>query len=169
MFLNGIDDMEWDWVWITVGVLIVIGSISWILPSPIERNQYRFRTQAIQLGLKVRALQSTDWMKDRFNTAGLTHYILRTNLHKRKVHMWRVEGRDEPWASPPDSKSWDLLDTPFRAFLNTLPTCIVGIGAENCEVWLVFNDGATDLVPTDIKILLESVEDALKKIAESES
>ena len=151
------------WIWIIAGCLFIVGSISWILPSPIERRQAACRMEATQLGLNIKVIQPTDWVRERLNTVDLVQYILRTNRHAGSLALWRVVGRNESWVSPPEANSWDLLNTSFRSYLDDLPECIVGIGARDGGVWLIFNDGQTDLAPTEIKYLLESMVDGLIK------
>ena len=55
------------WFWIVLGLLAVMGSITWILPSPIERRQGERRMEALRLGMKVKILIVDDWVKERLN------------------------------------------------------------------------------------------------------
>ena len=59
------------WLWIVLGLLAVVGSITWILPSPMERRQGERRMAALKLGMKVRILSVDKWVKERLDVVQL--------------------------------------------------------------------------------------------------
>ena len=145
------------WLWIVIGLLAVMGSITWILPSAAERRQGERRIEALKLGMKVKILIVDDWVKDRLNIDRLSQYLIWTDQKPRPTSLWRIPGRDDPWASPPDSRSWDLLSGDFSVILKNLPPDIIGIGSENGYVWVALDDARANIEPRAIKRLLDEV------------
>ncbi|HAN80742.1 MAG: hypothetical protein CMD54_06155 [Gammaproteobacteria bacterium] len=145
------------WFWIVLGVLAVIGSTTWILPSSFERRQGERRMEALKLGMKVKILIVDDWVKERLNIDRLSQYLIWTDQKPRSASLWRVPGPGEPWASPPDSKSWDLLSGDFLVILDNLPSDIIGIGSENGYVWVALNDARSNIEPRAIKRFLDEI------------
>ena len=64
------------WLWIVLGLLAVVGSLTWILPSPMERRQGERRMAALKLGMKVRTLSVDDWVKERLDVVQLSQYLI---------------------------------------------------------------------------------------------
>ena len=145
------------WFWIVLGLLAVMGSITWILPSPIERRQGERRMEALKLGIKVKILIVDDWVTERLNIDRLSQYLIWTDQKLLLTSFWRIPGRDDPWASPPGSRSWDLLSGDFSVILKNLPPDIIGIGSENGYVWVALDDARSNIEATAIKRLLEEV------------
>ena len=69
----------------------------------------------------------------------------------------RVPDRTEPWASPPEAKSWDLLSGEFDELLRSLPTDIVGVGADSGCVWVALDDAKAGIEPDTIKQILDQI------------
>ena len=84
------------WFWIVLGLLAVMGSITWILPSAAERRQGERRMEALKLGMKVKILIVDDWVKDRLNIDRLSQYLIWTDQKPRPTSLWRIPGRDDP-------------------------------------------------------------------------
>ena len=145
------------WLWIVLGLLAVVGSITWILPSPMERRQGERRMAALKLGMKVRMLSVDDWVKERLDILQLSQYLIWTDKKPRSASLWRVPDRVEPWASQPDAHSWDLLSGEFGELLQSLPSDIVGVGAENGCVWVALDDANASIEPQVIKPLLDQI------------
>ena len=145
------------WFWIVLGLLAVMGSITWILPSPSERRQGERRMEALKLGIKVKILIVDDWVTERLNIDRLSQYLIWTDQKPLPTSFWRIPGRDDPWASPPGSRSWDLLSGDFSVILKNLPPDIIGIGSENGYVWVALDDARSNIEATAIKRLLEEV------------
>jgi hypothetical protein len=145
------------WLWIVLGLLAVVGSLTWILPSPMERRQGERRMAALKLGMKVRMLSVDDWVKERLDVVQLSQYLIWTDKKPRSASLWRVPDRDEPWASPPEAHSWDLLSGEFGELLGSLPADIVGVGAENGCVWVALDDAKGAIEPDAIKPLLDRI------------
>ena len=145
------------WFWIVLGLLAVLGSITWILPSAAERRQGERRMEALKLGMKVKILIVDDWVKDRLNIDRLSQYLIRTGQKPRSISLWRISGRDEPWASPPGSGGRELLSGDFSVVLKNLPIDIKGIGSENGYVWVALDDARANIEPRAIKRLLDEV------------
>ncbi|MBU24563.1 MAG: hypothetical protein CMD99_00840 [Gammaproteobacteria bacterium] len=149
------------WFWIVLGMLAVLGSITWILPSPVERRQSERRMEALKLGIKVKILTVDDWVKERLYIDRLSQYFIWKDQKLRPASLWRIPGRDDPWTSFPGSKSWDLLSADFSMILKKLPVGIVGVGAENGTVWVALDDARADIEPETIKLLLDEVRSSL--------
>ncbi|HBX26048.1 MAG TPA: hypothetical protein DEF72_01315 [Gammaproteobacteria bacterium] len=145
------------WFWIVLGVLAVMGSITWILPSSFERRQGERRMEALKLGMKVKILILDDWVKERLNIYRLSQYLIWTDQKPRAASLWRVPGRGDPWASPPDSENWDSPSDDFLVILNNLPVDIIGIGSENGYVWVALDDARANIEPRAIKRLLDEI------------
>ena len=122
-----------------------------------ERRQGERRMEALKLGMKVKILILDDWVKERLNIDRLSQYLIWTDQKPRPTSLWRIPGRDDPWASPPDSRSWDLLSGDFSVILKNLPPDIIGIGSENGYVWVALDDARSNIEPRAIKHLLEEV------------
>jgi hypothetical protein len=75
------------WLWIVLGLLAVVGSLTWILPSPMERRQGERRMVALKLGMKVRMLSVDDWVKERLDVVQLSQYLIWTDK-SRAVHPY---------------------------------------------------------------------------------
>ena len=150
-------DHSMAWLWIVLGLLAVVGSITWILPSPMERRQGERRMAALNLGMKVRILSVDDWVKERLDVVQLSQYLIWTDKKPRHASLWRVPDRTEPWASPPEAKSWDLLSGEFDELLRSLPTDIVGVGADSGCVWVALDDAKADIEPDTIKQILDQI------------
>ena len=145
------------WFWIVLGLLAVMGSITWILPSPVERRQGERRMEALRLGMKVKILILDDWVKERLNIDRSPQYLIWSDQKPRPTSLWRIPDRDDAWASPPGLKSWDLLSGDFSVILKNLPPDIIGIGSENGYVWVALDDARSNIEPRAIKRLLEEV------------
>ena len=145
------------WFWIVLGLLAVMGSITWILPSAAERRQGESRMEALKLGMKVKILIVDGWVTERLNIDLLSHYLIWTDQKPRPTSFWRIPGRDHPWASPPGSRSWDLLSGDFAVILKNLPPDIIGIGSENGYVWVALDDARANIEPRAIKHHLDEV------------
>ena len=145
------------WLWIVIGLLAVMGSITWILPSAAERRQGERRIEALKLGMKVKILIVDDWVKDRLNIDRLSQYLIWTDQKLRPISLWRIPGGDDPWASPPGSRGWDLLSGDFSVVLKNLPIDIKGIGWENGYVWVALDDARANIEPRGIKRVLDEV------------
>ena len=46
--------MEYKWLIVTLVVLFLVGSVSWVLPTPLQRAQAKIRKLAMQKGVQVR-------------------------------------------------------------------------------------------------------------------
>jgi hypothetical protein len=145
------------WLWIVLGLLAIVGSMTWILPSPMERRQGERRMRALQLGMKVRILSLDDWAKERLDRVQLAQYLVWTDRKPRSATLWRIPDRDEPWVSPPDARSWDLLSGDFSVFLDLLPQDIVGVGADQGSVWIALDDAKAAVEPEAIKPYLDQL------------
>ena len=145
------------WLWIVLGLLAIVGSMTWILPSPMERRQGERRMKALQLGMKVRILSLDDWAKERLDRVQLAQYLVWTDRKPRSATLWRIPDRDEPWVSPPDARSWDLLSGDFSEFLDSLPQDIVGVGADQGSVWMALDDAKAAVEPEAIKPYLDQL------------
>ena len=145
------------WLWIVLGLLAIVGSMTWILPSPMERRQGERRMKALQLGMKVRMLSLDDWGKERLDRIQLAQYLVWTDKQPRSATLWRIPDREEPWASPPDARSWDLLSGDFSVFLDSLPKDIVGVGADQGSVWVALDDAKAVVEPEVIKPYLDQL------------
>ena len=102
------------WLWIVLGLLAIVGSMTWILPSPMERRQGERRMKALQLGMKVRMLSLDDWAKERLDRIQLAQYLVWTDQQPRSAILWRIPDREEPWASPPDAL--EKKSTPVKRY-----------------------------------------------------
>jgi len=98
-----------------------------------------------------------DWVTERLNIDRLSQYLIWTDQKPLPTSFWRIPGRDDPWASPPGSRSWDLLSGDFSVILKNLPPDIIGIGSENGYVWVALDDARSNIEATAIKRLLEEV------------
>ena len=145
------------WLWIVLGLLAIVGSMTWILPSPMERRQGERRMKALQLGMKVRMLSLDDWGKERLDRIQLAQYLVWTDQQPRSTTLWRIPDREEPWASPPEARSWDLLSGDFSVFLDSLPQNIVGVGANQGSVWVALDDAKAVVEPEVIKPYLDQL------------
>ena len=151
------------WFWIVLGLLAVMGSITWILPSPVERRQGERRMEALKLGMKVKILILDDWVKERLNIDRLSQYLIWTDQKLRPTSLWRIPGRDDPWASPSGSMSWDSLSGKLSDILKNVPPDIVGIGSENGYVWVALDDARSNIELKAIKRLLDEISALLTK------
>jgi len=113
--------------------------------------------EALKLGMKVKILIVDDWVKERLNIDRLSQYLIWTDQKPRSASLWRVPSPGEPWASPPDSKSWDLLSGDFLVIIDNLPSDIIGIGSENGYVWVALNDARSNIEPRAIKRFLDEI------------
>ena len=145
------------WLWIVLGLLAIVGSMTWILPSPMERRQGERRMKALQLGMKVRMLSLDDWGKERLDRIQLAQYLVWTDKKRRPGILWRIREGEEPWASPPEARSWDLLSGDFSVFLDSLPQNIVGVGANQGSVWVALDDAKAVVEPEVIKPYLDQL------------
>ncbi|WP_369601688.1 hypothetical protein AAIA72_01490 [Hahella sp. SMD15-11] len=48
------------WLWIIVGVVFIVGTLTWLLPSPWERKVQKVRSRAMKQGVHVRRMFSRD-------------------------------------------------------------------------------------------------------------
>lgn len=150
------------WVWIVLGLGIIVGSMSWLLPSPAERVQASRRSEALTLGLKIQQVALDAWARERLERAHVIQYKLFCDHGVRSFTLWHVPGRAEPWASPPESKSWDLIEGALSVVLERLPADVQGLGAQNGFVWLAIDDASTSLNAPEIQSLLREIVAALE-------
>ncbi len=132
------------WLWIIFGVLVIVGSLSWLMPSPRERREAKARQEAMRLGLKVRMLSLDAWAKERMPMTQLAQYARYTDMGLPLFTLWRVADREIPWTAPPGNDGWRLFDKGLSGLLTDLPEQIVAVGADSGRVWVGFDDGATN-------------------------
>ena len=149
------------WLWIVLGLGVIVGSISWLLPSPAERVQASRRSEALSMGLKIQQVALDDWARERLERAHVIQYKLFCDHRVRSFTLWHVPGRTEPWASPPASKSWDLIEGALSAVLQRLPADVQGLGAQNGFIWLAVDDASTSLNAPEIEAVLREIAIAL--------
>ena len=154
------------WLWIIVTLSIIFASISWILPTKIERKIGSLRMEAIQIGLKVKILSADKWTKNRIDTTGLMQYIMSTKNNQRPLVFWRVNWSGQPWTSRPNLNEKKLSESTFCSYLEKLPDAIVGVGAEKNYVWVALNDQHISLTAFQIKGCLESLVEVLARKSE---
>jgi hypothetical protein len=157
------------WFWIILGLGVIVGSISWLLPSPAERVQANRRSEALALGLKVQHFALDGWARERLERAHVIQYKLFCDHQIRSFRLWHVPGRTEPWASPPESKSWDLIEGALSDVLQKLPADVQGLGAQNGCVWLAIDDASSALNAPDIQGLLREIVTALSSQTRQQS
>jgi len=145
------------WLWITLIVLALIGSLTWILPSPAERLQGRRRAEALTLGMKVRIFTLENWVSERLGQEQITQYLLACDDKPKPFAVWRVIDREEPWVSSPKSASWEVLRTTLHGVLDDFPPQILGVGAEGRMVWVAWNDGGPGPEIPEIRALLQRI------------
>ena len=150
-----------EWLWIIVIVMALIGSLTWVLPSPSERLQGKRRSEALTLGLRVRIMTLESWVAERMGLERIAQYLLRCEVRPRPFALWRIADREESWVSPPKSASWDLLRTPMQQILDALPEHVVGVGAEGQVVWLAWDDAKPGLEPDAIRVILQHIAEAV--------
>ena len=143
------------WLWIVLGLLAIVGSMTWILPSPKERRQGDRRMKALQLGMKVRMLSLDSWAKARLDQVQLAQYLIRTDQKPQLATLWRIQDRPKLWVSPPDTRSWDLKSEDLSVLLDSLPQDIVGVGADQGSVWVALDDAKAAVEPDAIKLYLD--------------
>lgn len=149
------------WLWIVLGLGIIVGSMSWLLPSPTERIQASRRSEAIALGLRIQQVNLDDWARERMERAHVIQYRLFCDSGIRSFTLWRVPGREEPWAAPPESQSWDLVDGALAHILTELGSDVYGVGANAGTVWIALEDAKTAYDATQIQAVLRSIVAAL--------
>lgn len=145
------------WLWIIFGVLLMMGSLSWLMPSPRERREARQRQAAQALGLRVRIHRLDAWAQQRLERQALMEYGIPMEHAPDDFVLWRVPDRPEPWTAPPDSGGWRWLQTPVVDALNQLPVEISGVGVSHRYLWLAFDDGAVELNPADLSEWLSAL------------
>ena len=70
--------MEVTWLIIGSSLALVVGSIFWILPSPLERKKMQRRQEAVACGFKIRMMNSSEQLQKFGVTAsksGLCYYF----------------------------------------------------------------------------------------------
>lgn len=146
-----------EWLWIIVIVMALIGSLTWILPSPRERVQAKRRADALTLGMKVRIMTLESWVVERLGFDRAAQYLLWCEDAPRSFALWRVPERTDGWVSPPTADSWDLLRTPMQQVLDALPEPVFGVGADGHMVWLAWDDATAGLEPDAIVEILRNM------------
>lgn len=150
-----------EWLWIIVIVMALIGSLTWVLPSPSERLQGKRRSEALTLGLRVRIMTVENWVAERMGFERIAQYMLRCEVKPRPFSLWRIADREDSWVSPPKSESVNMLPRPLLQLLDALPEHVVGVGAEGQVVWLAWDDAKPGLEPESIRQILQQVIDVV--------
>ena len=149
------------WLWIVLGLLIVLSSITWILPSTKDRQNGERHMRAVRLGMKVRIMKLDSWAGQRLGIDQLSQYCIWSERRQRRVKLWRIADRDEPWTAQPDSYNRDLVLSDFSEVLEIIPSGIVGLGCENGCIWVVLDDAKARIEPEEIRALLDKILEAL--------
>ena len=149
------------WVWIVLGLLIVLSSITWILPSAKDRQSGERHMRAVRLGMKVRIMKLDSWAGPRLGIYQLSQYCIWSERRPKKVKFWRIADRDESWTAQPESFSPGLVLSDFSELLETIPPSILGIGSENSCMWVVLDDAKARIEPEEIRAILDQILRAL--------
>lgn len=130
------------WLWIIFGLLVIVGSLSWVLPSPRERREAAYRQSAVVHGLKVRMLALDDWARDRMSSGPIAQYGVYTDHGFPAFTLWRVADREAAWTAPPGDGGWRLYEKGLDRVLVDWPDEVIAVGADSGRIWLGFDDGA---------------------------
>jgi hypothetical protein len=129
----------------------------------MERRQADRRMAALKLGMKVRIQTVDPWVTERLELRQITQYQIWTDKHPRRVALWRIPDRVDPWASPPSFSSWDLVSGEFGEFLKSIPEDIIGVGSEDGYVWVGFDDARASIEPETVHQILDQMMTFLAK------
>ena len=149
------------WVWIILGILIVAGSLTWIIPSRRSLVQSKLRMDAKLNGVRVTIDQPPPWLADRLRRKIIPTYRWSYEKGRAGIAIWRLPGQpDNEWIC--DSKHLNLHKTIIESIKSDsffIPNEIFGLGFESNSVWLAVDDYHAT-ISFDI---LKDVVDKLKK------
>ncbi len=117
-----------EWLWIIVIVTALIGSLTWVLPSPSERLQGKRRSEALTLGLRVRIMTLESWVAERMGLERIAQYLLRCEVKPRPFSLWRIADREESWVSRRSRRVGIYCGHRCNRILDALPEHVVGSG-----------------------------------------
>lgn len=155
------DRLKMAWFWIILGLLIVLSSITWILPSARDRQSGERHMRAVRLGMKVRIMKLDSWAEPRLGIHQLSQYCIWSERRPKTGKLWRIADRDESWTAQPESYNSELVPSEFFELLETIPLGILGVGSENGCIWVALDDAKAQIEPEEIRALLDQILGAL--------
>jgi hypothetical protein len=168
---EGIKTMDIKWIIVTIVVLSLIGSVSWVMPTPMQRAQAKIRQLAMAKGIQVKVskLQGPRELGEVAPESYLaTSYGLArqlpargTKLDLRSSHRvtWQVfKAAGLNTQGLPDAWCWNRGEGALNAeqlehlaqLIKQLPTDVYALGANPMAVQAYWHERAT---PADLDAL----------------
>lgn len=151
--------MEYKWLIVTLVVLSLVGSVSWVLPTPLQRAQAKIRKLAMQKGVQVR-ISKLQGPREQGEVAPESHlataYSLPRSSQAAKViaksHNWEIfKANGLHNKGLPDSWCWNrgegALSQPqlakLHSLLENLPKDVYAVGSSPIGVSAYWHEKGT--------------------------
>ncbi|MDP6969105.1 MAG: hypothetical protein QGG88_08340 [Gammaproteobacteria bacterium] len=151
--------MEYKWLIVVLVVLSLAGSISWVLPTPVQRAQARIRKLAMQQGVQVR-ISKLQGPREAGEIAPESHLATGYGLARSsaaskgmaKSHHWeifRARGLNTQglpagwcWNRGADALSATQLQV-LTQLINRLPEDVYALGSSPINVTIYWHEKGT--------------------------
>ncbi len=153
---------------IVMVVLVVVGSVVWVRPSPRDKKLASWRQQALLAGMKVKLEGFKAEPKEsgiRENIEGASYQLFNHKPDKKDVLVWAVV-KDQGWLQEhlPDGWSWyrqqadSTLVGRIAELIKTAPIEIIGIERTPYMSRVIWKEVGKEFDPVALKLFLEKVQ-----------
>jgi hypothetical protein len=166
--------MEYKWLIVALVVLSLAGSISWVLPSPVQRAQAKIRKLAMQKGVRVR-IGKIQGPREQGEIApesqlATSYNVPRPSAASKQLsmnHQWEIfRARGLNTKGLPAGWCWNrgegaLTATQTQALgllIERLPTDVYALGASPLNVAAYWHENAT---PAELDELVGVLKDLI--------
>lgn len=116
--------MNWTWLWVVLGLFLIISPAFWLLPSRRQKGQMAMRLAAGRQGIRVSMVRPDwpHWMLDHVANETAQYTWVRKRASQPLVQFWQVSAQiwHNKWREP-------LEDQDLLVHLQTLPADVWSI------------------------------------------
>lgn len=151
--------MEYKWLIVTLVVLSLVGSVSWVLPTPLQRAQAKIRKLAMQKGVQVR-ISKLQGPREQGEVAPDSHLATGYTLPRSsdaakamaKSHNWEIfkakglhtKGLPESWCWNRGEGALSVAQLAvLETLLATLPKDVYAVSASPIGVAVYWHEKST--------------------------
>ncbi len=174
LLVGGYWFMEYKWLIVALVVLSLAGSISWVLPTPVQRAQAKIRKLAMQQGVQVR-IGKIQGPREQGEIAPESQLATSYNVPRpsaaskqlSKYHHWEIfRARGLNTKGLPVGWCWNRGEGALSAqqtqalglLIERLPTDVYALGASPVNVAAYWHENAT---PAELDELVGVLKDLI--------
>ena len=167
--------MEYKWLIVVLVVLSFVGSISWVMPTPLQRAQAKIRKLAMQQGIQVR-ISKLQGPRETGEIAPESHLATAYNLARSsesakgmaKTHHWEIfrargldtQGLPEGWCWNRGSGALSAVQLQgLSQLIARLPEDAYALGSSPVNVAIYWHEKGTPAELDELVSVLRSLLD----------